>query len=212
MKVEYISHLGNDLFIANCARVSFAKWHEELEQSDEKLIKYLAKHNHISPFFHPTISLRVKAPFFIARQALRSQVGLAINEVSRRYVDSPPEVFEFEVLRGRADDKKQGSAGPLEGDLLKRVTDALDECLKNSLDTYDYLIKMGVCPEQARGVLPLSTMTQWIWTGSLAAFARVYNLRSTPDAQFEIQLLAKELDMIISPLFPIGWKALIEKN
>lgn len=235
MKVEYVDHMGSDLHVVNAARVSFDKESEwdftydretgdieyPLKEKDQKLIKYLATHNHWTPFGHPQITLREKVPIFVARQRFKHTVGFVYNEVSRRYVDSEPEFYVPDVWRKRAEDKKQGSSEEtimyLKGSPGMRVshkytateeyTNTIDHCVS----LYEDMIDAGVCPEQARMVLPQSMYTEYIVTGSLAAFARAYNLRSDSHAQVEIQVLAKEWDRVIRPLFPHSWSALVEQ-
>jgi thymidylate synthase (FAD) len=214
MKAELIDHMGDDLRVANAARVSFDKetfwssdWDKSLKDSDTKLIKYLATHNHWTPFSHPQITLRETVPIFVARQRFKHTIGFTYNEISRRYVDSPPEFHTPKELRGKAENKKQGSSGVITNPSLRIH---ILNYYNDSLNLYDYLLKEGVCPEQARMVLPQSTLTSYYVTGSLAAFARAYNLRSKEDAQEEIQELAKEWNRLISPLFPVSWKALTD--
>jgi len=201
-KVEYVDHMGSDLSIVNAARVSFNKVATEFEEKDDKLIHYLAKHNHWTPFAHNSISLRIKCPLFVARQLGKHQVGLVWNEVSRRYVDEEPEFFFPDEWRGRPVNAKQGSSGVIEE--VCNVHHPVKLCLSAYLD----LLERGVAPEQARMILPQNMMTEFIWTGSLAAFSRVYKLRIDPHAQQEVQDIAVMLDEIIKPLFPVGWKAL----
>ena len=226
MEVKYLNHMGSDLTVVNAARVSFNKVSEKLDERDEKLIKYLATHNHWTPFAHPQISLHVKVPIFIARQLGKHQVGLVMNEVSRRYVDDEPEFFMPEQWRGRAENKKQGSSdvailqlkhGPtfvedLWGDVDNNWHPSLHISAFNqgALDTYRWLLESGVAPEQARMVLPQSMYTEWHWTGSLAAWGRVYSLRIDPHAQKEVQEIARQIGEIVEPLFPYSWKALTD--
>lgn len=207
MQVDYVNHMGDDLMVVNAARVSFAKHSDEFKESDEKLINYLATHGHWTPFSHPTISVRVKAPIFVARQLFKHKVGMTENEVSRRYVDDTPEFFYPDVWRGRpTKGAKQGSAG------VHNDTDSWNDgtkvVVKACVDLYNQMIAEGVAPEQARMVLPQSMYTEWYWTGSLASFARIYKLRSDPHAQKETQEIAKMIDEIVQPLFPVSWKAL----
>lgn len=212
--------MGTDKTVADCARVSFNKIKDSFDDKDESLIAFLAKHNHWSPFSHPQISLHVKAPIFVLRQLLKSVVGLTWNEVSRRYVDTPPEVYIPETWRGKAEDKKQGSSsaivttitGPTFGsDELQTfsIHDAYIEFLNASNGFYKCAVDAGVAPEMARMVLPLSTYSEGVWTGSLAAFARVYKLRSQPDAQMETREIASQINEIIQKLFPVSWRTLI---
>ena len=226
MKAEYITHSGSDLTCVNAARVSFDKeseWEVEevygldedgaysedikkLSDKDKKLINYLAKHNHFTPFTHSVITLRETVPIFVARQRQKSTVGFSYNEVSRRYVDDPPQFYTPDKWRKRAENKKQGSSDEevKEGQVDLEYNVTLNICL----NTYNHLLKSGVAPEQARMVLPQSTYTSYYVTGSLAAFTRAYNLRSQPDAQAEIRELAEQWNKIISPLFPEAWRAL----
>lgn len=219
MSVEYVDHMGSDVNVINAARVSFAKETKEFDiEKDSKLIEYLAKHNHWSPLAHTSISLRLKAPIFMARQFVKHQIGLVWNEESRRYIDEEPEFYFPKVWRSKPENVKQGSSGVhsmevLYGtngkdgcrDLAFEVMEAVDE----SLDIYNDLIKQDVAPEQARMILPQSTMTNWIWTGSLVAFARIVKLRTEEHAQLEAQELAQKIAAVVEPLYPVSWKALM---
>ena len=210
MRVELVDRLGTDLTVVNAARVSFSKHSEEMQDTDERLIKYLAQHGHWTPFGHPQLQFRISAPIFVARQLVKHQVGLVWNEVSRRYVDDDPKFFMPgpEGWRGKPENKKQGSSGniqillPLEKEVLQTMT----HCKL----IYKELLEQGVAPEQARMILPLSMYTEWYWTGSLAAFARVCKLRMAPDAQEEAQEIARQLDAECAKLFPISWKYLVQ--
>lgn len=211
MKAEYIDHMGSDLMVANCARVSFAKWKMDFDDSDDKLIKYLAIHDHISPFFHPQIQIRITAPIFVANQAKRHQIGFAINEVSRRYVDDEPQCWAPSSWRKRPYKSiKQGSGDEITD--IKTRTDcdeAYQQAVDVALDVYEYLLSKNVSPEMARAVLPQSMYTQWIWTGSLFAYARLCRQRLDAHAQKEIQGLAQHISAIIAPLYPVSWAALM---
>ena len=212
IEVELLDHMGSDLTVANAARVSFHKHHKSLTQGDVGLIRYLAYHNHWTPFGHVQLQFRVKAPVFVARQLVKHQVGLVWNEVSRRYVDEPPEFYNPELWRIRAEDKKQGSSDEvLERDSL--VFKEYWELMTNAAELYERMVQeKNIAPEQARMILPQSMMTEWYWTGSLAAFARVVNLRSTPDAQLECRLVANLIDDKINTLYDLdtSWNALKE--
>lgn len=205
--------MGSDLSVCNAARVSFAKEHQELQDNDPKLISYLAKHGHWTPFAHCFLSYRIKAPIFVARQLVKHQVGLAWNEVSRRYVDDEPEFWFPEVWRGKPVNAKQGSDGVV--DMLD-TNDGWDYCewvnsqTAEQLNLYKALLGRGVAPEQARMVLPQNTMTEWIWSGSLAAFARVCKLRLDPHAQQETQEIARQIYDAVPTEFQWSWKALME--
>jgi thymidylate synthase (FAD) len=201
MIANLIDSMGTDLSVVNAARVSFAKESNEFSDKDAKLINYLAKHNHWSPFGHASLQFRIKAPIFVARQLVKHQVGLVWNEVSRRYVDDEPEFYIPENWRLKADDKKQGSSD----ETIKYSIDSTMEYVKQ---TYDNLLKADVAPEMARMVLPQNLYTEWYWSGSLMAFARVCNLRCKPDTQWETQLIAEMINLKSEELFPISWKAL----
>ena len=227
---EYLSHTGSDNAIANVARVSFAggeNWDElpegYSEEKSEKLIKYLAKHEHTSPFRHNAIVIRCKAPIFLARQLMKHQVGMSWNEVSRRYVDSVPEFFSPESWRSRPEGSlKQGSGEEAVEDFawFNHTKCELDHCepqqayrktVEMCLSLYNDMLDAKIAPELARMVLPQSMVTEWVWTGSLMAFAHTYNLRIKENAQVEAQEFAKELDRIIRPLFPVAWECLTSK-
>jgi thymidylate synthase (FAD) len=209
MEVTLLETFGDDLTVVNAARVSFGKEVHEMSPRDEKLIKYLADHSHVTPFFHPQVRFRIKMPIFVAREWYRHQIGFARNEVSRRYVETLPELWEPEFLRERDTNKKQGSKEtPIakNGMCMALIKEHHDRCL----DLYNQLLSDGVCPEQARIILPQSMMTEFIETGSLAAYARLYKLRSDPTAQREIQDLARIIGSAIEKHFPVSWKALTD--
>ena len=212
MDVVLVDKMGSDLSVVNAARVSFAKKHEAFkEPSDTKLIQYLSRHGHWTPFGHCTLSFHITAPIFVARQLVKHQVGLVWNEVSRRYVDGKPEYWMPEHWRKRAEDKKQGSSDEyvdwLSGE--ERTSTRVYHVSKLAVHTYETLIGAGVAPEQARMVLPQSTLTEWYWTGTLYAFSRVCNLRCTPDTQLETQVIANKIDEIAAVEFPVSWDALM---
>lgn len=208
--VELLDVFGDDLTVVNAARVSFAKESTEMSERDAKLVKYLADHNHVTPFFHPQARFRLKMPIFVAREWFRHQIGFARNEVSRRYVDSDPEFWLPEELRERDSNKKQGSKESkiqYNGHCLARMKKHQED----SLELYKYLLDYQVCPEQARAVLPQSMLTEFIETGSLAAYARLYKLRTDPTAQREIQELAAAVGNLLAEKFPISWNALTQQ-
>lgn len=228
MSVEYVDSMGTDLSVANAARVSFEKeseWDEEttiksgvsitvsrsLKPSDVKLINYLAKHNHWSPFAHATATFRVKAPIFVARQLVKHTVGFSWNEVSRRYVDSEPEFYIPDAWRKRADKVKQGSSEEIAA--TESQVGLADYC-QHSLDMYQEMMHGGwdICPEQARMVLPQNTMTEWIWTGSLYAFARMCQLRLDSHTQAETREIAQMVSEHMGSLYPISWKVLVNDS
>ena len=209
--VEVLDIFGSDLTVVNAARVSFAKESHEFSEQDGKLVRYLAKHHHISPFFHPQIHLRIKMPIFVAREWYRHQIGFARNEVSRRYVDTPPECYipEEEQLRERDSNKKQGSKDtpPEEA---QRAAGILRGITQSAMDCYKDLLFLKVAPEVARMVLPQSMYTEFVETGSLAAYARLCNLRLDPTAQKEIRDYATAVDSLLRERFPVSWAALTE--
>lgn len=214
MKVDYLDHMGSDVNVVNAARVSFAKEVEEFEiEKDTKLINYLAKHNHWSPLAHTSVSIRVKAPIFMARQFVKHQIGLVWNEESRRYIDDTPQFYKPSVWRSRPDNAKQGSGGELENYQplwdFKSIDDDYYAHIVESLMFYEHMLGQGVAPEMARMTLPQSVMTNWIWTGSLVAFARVCKLRLDPHAQKEAQELAEKINEVVAPLYPVSWEALM---
>lgn len=221
MKVSLLDKMGSDLSVVNAARVSFDKktqWKRnipstgtyELSDRDKKLIKYLATHNHWTPFGHCSLSFHIRAPIFVARQLVKHQTGLVWNEVSRRYVDNPPEFYHPETWRGRPIDKKQGSSDHVVEWLNRerRVGSEVHKAIQYAAETYHSMIVAGVSPEQARMVLPQSMYTEWHWSGSLYAFARVCNLRCDPSTQQETQEVAWQIDEIARELFPDSWAAL----
>lgn len=227
---DYIAHMGSDLTVVNAARVSFDKesdWDREvvnyleeegyseyhvaigLKEEDAKLIKYLAKHGHWTPFSHPQLTMRETVPIFVARQRFKHMVGFTYNEVSRRYVDSPPESYIPDVWRNRpTDGAKQGSEG------VHHDTEGWSEdyraYIQYAHSLYNEMVEDGVAPEQARMVLPQAMFTSYYVTGSLAAWARAYKQRIDNHAQKEIRDLAEEWNSIIAPLFPVSWKELTE--
>ena len=226
IKATYIDHMGSDLSVVNAARVSFGKKSEWdrlcpcgstepchtsccrmddfLKAEDAKLISYLAKHKHMSPFGHAFASFHVKAPIFVARQLVKHKF-LRWNEISRRYVDDEPEFYVPEVWRGRSKDKKQGSSDIVVGDDdLVASWSVMEDCV----NFYNNMIRQGIAPEQARMVLPQATMTEWYWSGSLDAFADMCRLRCKDDTQYETRLVAVTISAIMEDLFPVSWDAL----
>ena len=214
IEVTYVDHMGSDLSVVNAARVSFGKksdWlprvhngeAKALSAKDCRLIMYLAKHKHKSPFNHAFATFHVKAPIFVARQLVKHEY-MPWNEISRRYVDVDPELYEAPIWRGRSEDKKQGSYGEVESNANVLYYN------KNALMMYKQLIDEGVAPEQARMVLPQSMMTEWYWSGSLFAFAKMCSLRCKDDTQAETRVVADAIDEEMENLYPISWEALKE--
>lgn len=255
IKATCIDHMGTDLSVVNAARVSFGKqsqWESakesveievdgetwvcdddirRLSDKDTKLVRYLAKHKHYSPFGHCFASFHIKAPIFVARQLVKHEY-LRMNEISRRYVDSRPEFYVPKVWRGRSKDKKQGSDGVVEGvwgldvgtgglkvDKYGKVTypiEGVTTCTMNfmeaQIDLYTQLVEHGVAPEMARMVLPQSVYTEWYWSGSMDAFANMCNLRLKEDTQYETRLVAQQIDRVMGKLYPVSWKALVHEQ
>ena len=225
IKVTYKDHMGSDLSVVNAARVSFGKeshfmddqvqevdmgpwagYIPVLSPKDEKLVGYLAKHKHMSPFGHCFASFHVKAPIFVARQLVKHKF-LRWNEISRRYVDDEPEFYTPEVWRGRSDDKKQGSS-----EEAVNLYWGPEHLYGRPLGVYKRMLETGVAPEQARMVLPQSTMTEWWWSGSLDAFADMCYLRCKEDTQHESRLVANQISELMKKLFPVSWDALLGED
>ena len=225
MKVTLIDSMGTDLSVVNAARVSFNKksmWGHnvpsqgiyELKEGDKKLIRYLAKHGHWTPFGHATLSFHIKAPIFVARQLVKHQVGLVWNEVSRRYVEDAPEYWKPETWRSKPVDKKQGS-GDESVEWLgreERVGAAVSKACDLAVETYQRMLEANIAPEQARMVLPQNTYTEWYWTGSLFAFSRVCNLRCKGDTQEETRDVAWKIYDLAKEKFPVSWESLFYAN
>lgn len=214
---ELIDSMGDDLRVANAARVSMGKWKSEFDGKDERLLNYLSSHNHWTPFAHSVVSIRETVPIFVARQRFKHTVGFVYNEESRRYVDDDPTFYRPKVWRGRAENVKQGSSDtvidtlvfPVGEDIVTmHIPSNYEGVMINLLQFYRELIEGGVAPEQARMILPQSMMTSYIVTGSLYAWANAYRLRSDSHAQKEIRDLAAIWNTLISPLFPCAWKEL----
>lgn len=230
MKVDYIHHCGSDLTTVNAARVSFDKesdwepiddttYYNRLQEKDRKLTHYLADHEHTSPFNHSFLTVRVKAPIFVARQLVKHKF-MPWNEISRRYVDSEPEFYEPEVWRSRAANVKQGSHSSgltqheVNTELCEKegnngIIQTPNELHEDSLQTYKMLLEIGVCPEQARMVLPQSMYTEWYWSGTLGAWLDMLKLRLKEDTQWETREVAKMCAKIIHPLFPVSYEAVL---
>ena len=207
IEVELIDKMGSDKTVVRAARVSFGKdiQRNYLTEGYEKLIKYLAEHNHWSPFAHCSLQFRIKAPIFVARQLAKHQAGLSWNEVSRRYVDTEPEFYEVDKWRGKPINKKQGSDEDNEVEKSGKCYFLKSEVENNALICYEELLDADVAPEQARMILPQSMMTEWWWTGSLYAFARICNLRCAKDAQYETRIVANLINAECEKSFPKSW-------
>tara|TARA_R110000782_G_scaffold249103_1_gene336200 strand:+ start:28 stop:720 length:693 start_codon:yes stop_codon:yes gene_type:complete len=229
IEVTYQDHMGDDLATVNAARVSFGKTSKlvctnlvlglyDLAKGDRNLISFLAREKHFSPFGHSYAKFHVKAPIFVARQLVKHKF-LRWNEISRRYVDDEPEFYEPDVWRGRSADKKQGSEGVIDLNTLPAydylsegtMQDLLEENVFDIVAYYRAMIRHGVAPEQARMVLPQSTMTEWIWSGSLDAFAAMCRLRCAKDTQAETRIVADQISNEMMKIFPVSWKALLDE-
>jgi thymidylate synthase (FAD) len=234
MKVDFITKMGTDLTVANAARVSFSKQSEwdtdfkeeydfetrtvynvpsfTLKEKDVKLINFLARENHWTPFGHCSLQFRIKAPIFVARQLAKHQVGLVWNEVSRRYVDSEPEFYFPEKWRKKNPDKKQGSYEDEFVDMTFGEENNPQSVIKACANMYNALLAMGTCAEQARMILPQNMYTEWYWSGTLFAFARVCRLRIKKDTQKETRDIADQIYNLTEKHFPVSWKALMCKD
>ena len=212
--IEILNVMGDDLMVVNCARVSFNKWQDEYgSNKDDKLIKYLARNNHFTPFSQPQIQMRVTVPIFVARQWMRSNVGTTRNEVSRRYVDSDPEFYVFERYRDRPTGNiKQGSGAEVSTTLHEHCRDLQEDVEDLAMENYKEMLELGVAPEQARALLPQTLMTAFIETGSLAYWARFCGLRLGEHAQEEIKIEARQISAELGRLFPVSWAALMENQ
>jgi thymidylate synthase (FAD) len=190
MKVELLSHFGDDLMVANCARVSYGKSKIKLDEKDSKLIKYLVEHKHTAPFRHPQLQFRITCPIYVERQLFKHQVGMSANSISGRYVDFSDSYTTISEWRKQSINSKQGSDGvlnPFEQDMANKIQeDVINYCKFR----YDQLIELSVSKEQARSILPLNLNTTFIWTGSILSFIHLFNLRLKPDAQAETRNVA----------------------
>jgi len=224
MKAEILSHMGDDLTVVNAARVSFDKQVKALGSSgteniqspilrdkDVKLITYLAQNKHLSPFGHCFVSFRITCPIFVSRQLVKHSY-LRINEVSRRYVSSDPEIYYPDVWRSKAEDKKQGSGEAVGYSSTNTAIVEYSETVGRALRCYERLLNEGVCEEQARLCLPQSAYTQFYWSGSLDAFAKMCVLRCADDAQAETRVVANQISSAMSQLYPVSWHALTGKD
>jgi len=206
-----IDHMGDDLTVVNAARVSYAAESKVFNVRDEALIKFLAVHGHVTPFRHPQISLRCRAPIFLARQLGKHQTGFSWNEISRRYKDGeavPMNFYVPETVFARPNKLMTETAAPMDLASTLVAHTAIQAAADAAYHCYSALIEFGVAPEQARMVLPQSMVTEWIWTGSLYGWASLYKQRSTEHAQYEARLFADEIDEIMSKLYPVCWAAL----
>jgi len=211
--VAYEAHMGDDLMVVNAARVSFSKRSRQFTESDERLLNYLARHRHWTPFAHPQITLTIKAPIFVRTQLFKHKVGLVENEVSRRYVTDSPSFYIPNWRTKPTGGAKQGSDDFLSHAGAREDADRLmSDLIHQATKTYEALLEMGIAGEQARAALPQAAMTEWWWTGSLSAFARVVRQRSDQHAQWETREVAQAISDIIAPRYPMSWRALMESR
>ena len=219
MKVELINFMGNDLTVVNAARVSFDVNKKTFTMADKKLIAYLSKHKHMSPFGHCFASFKITAPIFVARQLVKHKF-LRWNEISRRYVNTKPNWYrpsisdpDTAIWRYQTKDKKQGSGDVIQSeDKQSLATFTLSNVIADAMSAYEKLLSMGVCEEQARMVLPICHMTEWFWSGSLDAFADMCRLRCAGDAQIETKMVADQISDHMGSLFPVSWKELMDET
>jgi thymidylate synthase (FAD) len=185
MKAELLNYFGDDLMVVNAARVSYGKSKGQLDIKDAKLIKFLVDHGHASPFRHPQLQFRIQCPIFVERQLFKHQVGLTANSISGRYVDFSDEYWIPDQLRLQSKDSKQGSSGDMNSEENQHFITRINCFIAQCKELYDDMVVAGVAKEQCRIILPLCLETQFIWTGSLAAFVHLWRLRLKPDAQKE---------------------------
>lgn len=208
--VSYMTHMGSDELVVDAARVSFDKQADNYSDNrNAGLISFLAREKHYHPFSHPQATFRCSAPIFVARQLAKHQVGGTWNEVSRRYVKTSPSYWKPDFFRSAAPDVKQGSSSEPHRRSEEFIDEYHDICI-DAIATYNKMVALGICPEQARAILPQGAITEWVWTGSLLFWSRVYNLRIKPDTQKETREFAELLDEQMASLFPISWKALTD--
>lgn len=208
-----IESMGSDKSVVNAARVTMGVVREgDLNGRDERLIKFLARERHVTPFRHPTVSFRCTAPIAIARQLGKHQAGFSWNEMSRRYKDGPVECFVPETVFHRPENLHEGSAQPFAGEAEARVKASIDDIYRQAVEVYESLLDSGVAPEQARFVLPQGMITEWVWTGSLYGWSEVVRQRLSNHAQYEVRLFAQDIDEEMKKLFPVAWEALRDSH
>ena len=209
MLVEYVAHSGDDLLVVNAARCSFGKEKQEFTEADAKLINFLAREKHVLPFRHPTVTLRCKAPIFVARQLMKHQVGMSWSEESRRYITTEPEFYWPDKWRKKADNVKQGSS---DEEFVGADEDNPLTLVEGLVDWYNRMLDQGLAPEQARMILPQNMMTTWVWTGTLLAWIHMLQLRLDSHTQAETQEFAAKVADIIKPLYPVSYEALMKET
>ena len=212
MEVTLVDSMGSDSSVVDAARVSFSKRATEYtDEANDKLLSFLAREGHWSPFAHTALTVRCKVPLYLAAQLKKHQVGLTWNEVSRRYVTTAIEFYDNQDWHHVPDNKKQGRGNEVtESTKFKAVTGYQNSC-QAAYGGYLYLVdKLNIAPEEARSVLPQATMTEFVWTGSLMAFVRVIKQRSDPGAQLIAQQFAALLADAIKDVYPKAYKVLME--
>lgn len=208
IKATLMDYMGSDLSVVNAARVTMGVSHEEVKSNDERLIKFLAREKHVTPFRHTAISFRCEAPIAIARQLGKHQVGFSWNEKSRRYKDGDVSCFMPETFFHRPENLHSGSGSEMESESADKVKAVFEAAYDGAVAAYQGLVEAGIAPEQARFLLPQGMITEWVWTGSLYGWADLYRQRSSDHAQYEVRLFAAEVDKVLSELYPISWEAL----
>lgn len=217
MLVEYVAHSGDDLLVVNAARCSFGKEKQEFTDADTKLINFLAREKHVLPFRHPTVTLRCKAPLFVARQLMKHQAGMSWSEESRRYITTEPEFYFPDKWRKKADNVKQGSSDEEVDNyeslwMFDSIHEDYNSHVEESIKFYEHLLRQGVAPEQARMVLPQAACSTWVWTGTLLAWVHMLKLRLDSHTQKECRDFAALVADIIKPLYPVSYEALMKET
>jgi len=211
IKVELLDSMGDDLAVVNAARVSFNNYSGIFKEGDERLIKYLARYDHWTPFAHTALKFRVAAPVPIRTQCFKHKVGMVENEESRRYISTTPEIFIPEFFRSKPEGSiKQGSADKHPASNMWKVR--YTSFVQDAVAEYEEMLAVGICPEQARFILPQGAIVNWIWTGNLVSFANFYNKRTDPNAQREVQVVAELVGKEVERIFPVSWSALTSKE
>lgn len=224
--VRLVDTMGSDLTVVNAARASFAKESKELDEKDERLIAYLAKHDHTSPFRHAMLQFEVYAPLMVARQWWKYIIGSshlegigdtmnAWNESSRRYVTMEPTFYvpTKNEWRGKPDNNKQGSLDPVDDELGAEFTEKLNKYIKEGVDLYEEAMERGICAEEARLFLPAYGMyVSWYWTASLQSVAHFIKQRTDSHSQYEIRLYAQAVKELAMEKFPLGIQAFLDMD
>ena len=206
--LELIRVSGSDVDIVNAARVSYGKFVNEITDRDSKLLQFLMDHGHTSPFEHNQLSFRVKCPLYVSKQWMRHRMN-SYNEISYRYVQAPVEFYVPQAWRAQDKNNKQSSVGAFDN---AQATAQYKQVIETAFTTYEQLIEAGICREQARGVLPTCTYTQFIFTCNLHSLMHFLTLRLHSGAQYEIRMYALGMLTLALPHFPVALKAWQKKN